>query len=240
MTDTAPRARRWARLGPDERRAQILRAARGLFARRQYSSVSMEEIAVAAGVRRGLVNHYFGSKRDLFIEVVRDMLGAFGDAFPLGDVGAGDAAAGAGAGGDAGAPAPIEDVVADHVRRWLDVVEGDAETWFAILGAEGFGRDPDVQRLVDKARDATVAGIVTVLRQPPSDELHMVLRAYSGLAEIVTREWLQRRRMDRAQAETLLATSLVSLVHDVVPALRGAAERLPARGDEGSGGLIGG
>jgi hypothetical protein len=123
--------------------------------------------------------------------------------------------------GDAGASAaPIEDVVADHVRRWLDVVEADAETWFAILGAEGFGRDPDVRRLVDRARDAMVGGIVEVLRQPPSDELRTVLRAYSGLAEIVTSEWLQRRHLDRAQAETLLATSLVSLVRDVVPALR--------------------
>lgn len=221
MTDSAPGpptpARRWERLGPDERRAQILRAARGLFARRQFSSVSMEEIAMAAGVRRGLVNHYFGSKRDLFIEVVRGMLGAFAEAFPLGDSGGAAGSSGSAAGA---AVVPIEDVVADHVRRWLDVVEGDAETWFAILGAEGFGRDPDVQKLVDRARDAMVGGIVEVLRQPTSDELRTVLRAYSGLAEIVTSEWLQRRNLDRAQAETLLATSLVSLVRDVVPALR--------------------
>jgi AcrR family transcriptional regulator len=210
MTDPAgaPRRRRWERLGPDERRAQILRAAREQFAHRQYASVSMEEIALAAGVRRGLVNHYFGAKRDLFIEVVRGMFATFGDAFP----------------GPGGPPsAPIEEVVADHVRRWLAVVEGDAETWFAILGAEGFGRDPDVEHLVDRARDAMVARIVDVLGQTPSDELRAVLRAYSGLAEIVTREWLRRRSIDRAQAEALLATSLLSLVRDVVPAVRAAA-----------------
>src|SRR5688500_20249869 len=91
MTDTAaappaprapgaPRARRWERLGPDERRAQILRAARGLFAHQPYAAVSMEAIAVAAGVRRGLVNHYFGAKRDLVIEEVRAMLATFATA----------------------------------------------------------------------------------------------------------------------------------------------------------------
>ena len=214
-TGAAPRTRRWERLEPDERRAQILRAARELFARRQYASVSMEEIALAAGVRRGLVNHYFGAKRDLFIDVVRGMLGSFAAAVPP--------AARDGAGAGAVAVVPIDRLVADHVGRWLDVVEGDAETWFAILGAEGFGSDPDVERLVDRARDATVDGIVEVLGQPPSDELRAVLRAYSGLAEIVTREWLRRGRLDRAQAEALLATALLSLVNDVVPAVRAAA-----------------
>ena len=52
--------------------------------------------------------------------------------------------------------------------------------------------------------------------------LRVVLRAYSGLAEIVTREWLQRRSIDRAQAEALLATALLSLVRDAVPAVRNA------------------
>jgi AcrR family transcriptional regulator len=169
----------------------------------------MEAIAVAAGVRRGLVNHYFGAKRDLFIEVVREMLATFATA------GAAD--------GRAAADGPIEDVVADHVHRWLDVVESDAETWFAISGAEGFGRDPDIERLVDRAREATVGGIVDVLGQPDGDELRAVLRAYSGLAEVVTREWLRVRRLDRAQAEALLTSSLLSLVRDVVPALRAAS-----------------
>jgi hypothetical protein len=40
------------------------------------------------------------------------------------------------------------------------------------------------------------------------------------MAEIVTRDWLQRRRITRAQAEVLLSTALLSLVSDVVPAVR--------------------
>ena len=202
QASSTARKPRWERLGPDERRSQILQAARQLFAKRQYAAVSMEEIALAAGVRRGLVNHYFGSKRDLFIDVVRDMLGSFGQALPLAQGGS----------------------IADHVSRWLDVVKGDAETWFAILGAEGLGRDRDVSGLVDRATEAMVGGIVDVLGQPDTPELRVVLRAYSGLAEVVTREWLQRHRIDRAQAEALLTTALVSLVRDAVPALKLNAE----------------
>jgi len=196
---------RWERLEPDERRAQILRAARELYATHPFGSVSMEEIALAAGVRRGLVNHYFGSKRGLFIAVARDMLSSFDRAFPLADTA--DA-------GDAGTAD-----MADHVKRWLDVVEADAETWFAILGAEGLGRDPDLSKLVDLATEAMVTGIIAVLGEPDTPELRVVLRGYSGLAEVVTREWLQRRRIDRPQAEALLTTSLLSLVRDGVPAV---------------------
>lgn len=213
MTDPGPR---WERLEPDARRAQILRCARELFAGQRYAAVSMEQIATAAGVRRGLVNHYYGSKRELFIEVVREMLGGFNAAFPL-----------------PRREGTIDEVVADHVARWLDVVEADAETWFALVGAEGFGRDPDVEKLVDRARDAMVEGIVDVLDPPTSDtgdtgdELRVVLRAYSGLAEVVTREWLQRHTIDRPRAEALLATSLLTLVRDVVPAV------VAAGGDDG-------
>jgi hypothetical protein len=42
------------------------------------------------------------------------------------------------------------------------------------------------------------------------------------LAEVVTREWLQRRTIDRAQAEALLTAALLSLVRDVVPVVRDA------------------
>lgn len=77
-----------------------------------------------------------------------------------------------------------------------------------------------------------VDGIVEVLGQPASVELRVVPRSYSGLAEIVTREWLQRRRIDRRQVEALLGSALLSLVNDVVPAVRAAAPE--GSGDESS------
>ena len=48
------------RLDPAQRREQILDAANALFAERAYDEVSIEKIASAAGVTRGLVHHYFG------------------------------------------------------------------------------------------------------------------------------------------------------------------------------------
>src|SRR3954471_3691509 len=65
---------RWRRLEPDARREQILECAVRLFGERPYASVSTTDIAREAGVARGLLNHYFGTKRDLYLEVVREMV----------------------------------------------------------------------------------------------------------------------------------------------------------------------
>jgi hypothetical protein len=48
-------------------------------------------------------------------------------------------------------------------------------------------------------------------------ELRAVIRAYGGLAEAATREWLQRSRLTRAQIHTLLHASLLRLIDDVLP-----------------------
>src|SRR3954452_11218080 len=74
MSSLESEAPRWRRLEPDERREQILDCAVRLFGERPYSAVSTTEIAQQAGVARGLLNHYFGTKRDLYLEVVRQMV----------------------------------------------------------------------------------------------------------------------------------------------------------------------
>lgn len=192
-------------MAPDARRSEILEVARRFFSERRYASVSMEEIAGAAGVRRGLVNHYFGSKRDLYLAVVRDLIAQFDQVFPL--------------------PArdgPMEDIVAEHVDQWLKVIEREAEAWLAVMAAEGFGRDPDVEQLVERAREAMVRETIRVLDLEDSPEVRVVLRTYAGLADSATREWLGRQTVDRAEVHALLTTALVSLLRDVPPAIRAA------------------
>ena len=54
------------------RTAEILEAARGVFAERGYGGATIDAIAVAAGVAKGTVYLYFDSKRDLFLATLRD------------------------------------------------------------------------------------------------------------------------------------------------------------------------
>ena len=62
------------RLDIDLRRSQLVEIGMELFAKRPYDEVSVEEIAAAAGVSRGLLYHYFPTKRDFLVEVVRAQL----------------------------------------------------------------------------------------------------------------------------------------------------------------------
>lgn len=55
-------------------RAAILASAREAFARAGYDGAGMREIAAGAGVTAMLVNRYFGSKEELFAEVVTDIM----------------------------------------------------------------------------------------------------------------------------------------------------------------------
>ena len=62
------RARR--RLGTEERRAQLLAVGARLFSEHPYDEVWIEQVAEIAGVSRGLLYHYFPTKRDFFAAVV--------------------------------------------------------------------------------------------------------------------------------------------------------------------------
>ena len=61
---------RTLRLSPTERRDQILDAANTLFAERGYEGASVEDIATSAGVTRGLVHHYFGGRKEVYLALL--------------------------------------------------------------------------------------------------------------------------------------------------------------------------
>lgn len=61
------------RLEIDERKIQLLEFGKHFFASHAYDDVSMDEVAAAAGVSKGLLFHYFTSKREFYVETIRAM-----------------------------------------------------------------------------------------------------------------------------------------------------------------------
>lgn len=57
-------------MATDARREQLLDAGVALFAHRSWEEVSIDEIAQAAGVSRGLLYHYFAGKRDYYVATI--------------------------------------------------------------------------------------------------------------------------------------------------------------------------
>ena len=69
------------RISSDERRAQILEAAVGVFGRYGYSAATTDRVARAAGISQPYVVRLFGTKEQLFIETLRHTLALLLHAF---------------------------------------------------------------------------------------------------------------------------------------------------------------
>ncbi|WP_433617966.1 TetR/AcrR family transcriptional regulator [Dactylosporangium sp. CA-139114] len=195
-------AERGRRLEPDQRRAQILACAVRLFGERPYAEVSTTGIAEAAGVARGLINHYFGTKRDLYVEAVRVLVTippVAVEQLP------------------AGGPATRVDA---GVTWFLDVVARHGASWPAAVDAG----DPDVRRVLaeadEVAADSILVAIGLAAEDGHRDERRAMIRAYCGLAKATAREWLERGALTREQVHTMLATTLITLVREVLPRVR--------------------
>jgi AcrR family transcriptional regulator len=194
-------ADRRRRLEPDARRAQILSVAVRLFGERPYPDVSTTDVARAAGVARGLINHYFGTKKDLYLEVVRVMLTVPEVALarlPPADP-----------------PARVDAIVA----WFLDVVSRHSTSWLAAITAGGLAGDADLDRVVAEAIDVAADSVLTAVGFDGgrSDALHAMARSYVGLATSTAREWLQRGVLTRPQVHRLLTATLLTMVDDVFP-----------------------
>src|SRR5829696_8966094 len=115
---------RATRLAPDERRAQVLDAARRVLIRDGFVEASTAAVAREAGVTRPLVNHYFGSRRDLFLAVVAELAERLPAAIRTDLEGL-----------------PFEQVIEANSKALLDAVERDRDAWVALLSSAG--ADPE-------------------------------------------------------------------------------------------------
>jgi AcrR family transcriptional regulator len=192
------------RLEPDQRREQILDCAVQLFGDRPYSAVSTTELAREAGVARGLLHHYFGSKRGLYLEVVRRMV-------LLPEVDAQVTAGGS-----------IQVRVERSVDWFLDVVSEHGKTFVAVIGGEGVGDDPEIDQILSDADDLAAQTVLDTLGiSSPSSagngRQRAVIRAYGGMVKAAIREWVRGGTLTRDQVRLLLIHALLAIVQDVLP-----------------------
>ncbi|MFD1046723.1 TetR/AcrR family transcriptional regulator, partial [Kibdelosporangium lantanae] len=152
---------RWRRLEPDARREQILVCAIRLFGDRPYPAVSTTDIAREAGVARGLINHYFGTKRDLYLEVVRRMVTIPASA------------------PQTLATGTLEDRIDASVNWFLDRVLRHSKTWLVAVG--GVGHDVAVERILAEADELAADRVLQFVGlddvQDHRDQLRAMIRA---------------------------------------------------------------
>src|SRR3954465_1452084 len=122
-----------ARLDVDERRAQLLAPGLDLFSPRAYDAISIDESALAAGISKGLLYHYFPTKRDFYAAAIREASRQLLDCTRP----------------DESAP-PIQRMYRG-LEAYLVFVEQRAPAFSALLRG-GIGSDPAVAGIVQETR----------------------------------------------------------------------------------------
>ena len=184
-----------ARLGVDERRSQLLELGLQLFSDHSYDELGIDDIAKAAGISKGLLYHYFPSKRDYYVEVVRR---AAGQLIERTD------------------GASSEEVSLEALRRaldaYLDFVDQHARSYVALVRG-GIGSDPEVAQLLEATRRTLTERIVSrISAEAPPPLLQLALRGWIGLVEAASLDWLDRREVPREQLRGLLEQMLLATI----------------------------
>jgi AcrR family transcriptional regulator len=172
--------------------------------------VSTSDIAADAGVARGLINHYFGTKRDLYLAVIKRALTVprlAGEILPEG---------------------PLE-LRADVAISWLlDMAKSQETMWLAAIAPEGIGRDLEVERILEEADRESADRVLEAVGLSPqsthANELNALVRAFGGMVKAAGREWLVRGALSREQVHVLLSKSLVTLVGEIFPQIQADGE----------------
>ena len=183
--------RRYQRLDPETRREQILDAANELFAERGYDEVTIEDLAKGAGVARGLVHHYFGGRKEVYLALLERLGGLREEQLRPPE----------------GRSARAR--VADSVSRWLDWADANRTMYLGTIAPGEDITDPDVRRVVADLVSRAVALIALFHADMAEDSprLRYALECWTGLNRVATRRWL-RGEATRETTQDLLASTL--------------------------------
>ena len=179
----------FTRLDVDERRRQLLEAGARAFTERSYDEVSMSEVARSAGISKGLLYHYFPSKRDFFeatLAAAAAELAAVTEPDP--------------------ALPPVEQL-GGSIDAYLAWIEENAASYRRLLESAGA---PEVRSLIEDVRARTVERIAAAVSAgTPRPALRLAVRAWLWGMDGAILEWLDRRKLTREQLRDLLVAGFV-------------------------------
>lgn len=182
------------RLQVDVRREQLLELGLELFGTQSYDVLSIDEIAKQAGISKGLLYHYFPSKRAFYVETVRE---AARQLLEETDVAT-----------EAGRPQPDPEGVRARLRAFLDYASRRRVVYEFLLGG-GAGTDTEVVEIIESTRQTLVDRMLDRLepfgarRDDPATRIR--LRGWLGFLESTSLDWLRRQTVDKEAFLEVLA-----------------------------------
>ncbi|MCW2780956.1 MAG: transcriptional regulator, TetR family [Marmoricola sp.] len=199
---TSPRVR----MTPESRREQLLDLGIELLATRSLEDLSIEVLAEEAGISRGLLYHYFGSKQEFHLAVVRraaDDLIAITAPRDVLD--------------------PLEQLAAS-VAAYVDYVEQKHGVYTSLVRAAAGGNEAlrEVyesarQTLVDRIFDISGPERLAEMGVRDSPAVRMMAHGWATAVEDITLAWIDDHRgLERADLLKALAGALPGMVLPVL------------------------
>jgi AcrR family transcriptional regulator len=180
------------RLELDERRAQLLALGLSAFSKNSYDDVSIDALAQSAGVSKGLLYHYFPSKRELYVATVREAAEQL-----LARIAPDPALA------------PL-DQLTYGVDAYLSYVQENADAYLSLMQG-GVGRDREVYALVERTRHQFVELLVARSGEAQLSSLTRTLvRGWVGMVEAASLDWLEHASAPRSELTSLLVRVLLT------------------------------
>jgi AcrR family transcriptional regulator len=200
----APRPPTQRQVQADLTRTKLLEAAVEHFSVRHFDDVGTTDITETAGVAQGLLFHYFGNKRGIYLEALRDTadrLNAANKPPPSGS-----------------SPGrQYRDMLHAHLTY---LSEHDGLALRLVLG--GSGGDPEVWEIFEQSRWHTIEWACQLLELDVTrPALRLMLRSCAGGLDVATTYWLKN---DRPFDPDAMVEVLVELL---VTSLRCAAQLDP-------------
>lgn len=189
------------RLSTEERREQLLAVGARLFSESPYDEVWIEQVAEIAGVSRGLLYHYFPTKRDFFAAVVEresERMLRMTAAVP---------------------GVPVREQLSSGLGTYLEYVETHAHGYRAFHRADAAG-DRSVRRVYRRALAAQEEQILAALGADPEfgplferrSDVRLAVRGWLAFTTAVCLEWLRGSDLSRDQVRDLCARALLGVV----------------------------
>ncbi|MFG2633862.1 TetR/AcrR family transcriptional regulator [Streptomyces sp. NPDC048362] len=189
------------RLSTGERREQLLSVGAKLFSESPYDDVWIERVAEIAGVSRGLLYHYFPTKRDFFAAVVEresDRMLRMTAAVP---------------------GVPVREQLTAGLDTYLGYVRAHAHGFRAFHRADAAG-DQAVRRVYQRALDSQERQILAALAADPefgpavvgAPRVRLAVRGWLAFTTAVCLEWLREGESSREEVRDLCARALLGVI----------------------------
>lgn len=184
------------RLDVAERRRLLLEVGKRVFTEHAYDKMSTDKLARLAGVSKGLLYHYFPSKRDYYVATIREVARQVSDAT---------------------APifgASFHETLQRSLTNFVAYIE-ENDKLYRMLVRGGIGSDREVNEILHQLRQESCDRLIEHLQvNKATPRLLAAVFGWVGFVEFACLHWVEHRQFEREELIELLMKATAPVIEE--------------------------